>query len=204
MAKMENRNNNIVNFDFHIEDLVGEEFSRGSILVDSDMNLHVRVNKGVLPKIDEIFLILLGHKDGYRAIARAMGFKRKYPYRVDVREGFSGCRDYKLVSAIPVATGIYKKEVKAKLHVSMENKLNDVDIVEGVFLPDFLAFFMVHDDFTMKTIEKIIHASNGYGFRANIRFMRNLQRKCYGRAFGYNRPSLVPEALLEKEGFVYD
>lgn len=206
MAKMtEMINKPVANFDFHVEDLFDGVFSRGSILIDRDMKIHVHVHKGSIPKFDEIFLILLGHPDGYRAIARALMFKRKHPYCIDVREGFSGCRDYKLVSAVPISEGTYRKEVKSCLHVSMNDKCNDQDVVNGVFLPDLLAFLRRDQPaFVIDSIEYMISGKSDYGFRASIRFMRNLQKKCYGRKFGYNRPSLISESFLEEEGFIRD
>ena len=209
MAKMVERfnemNSPICNFDFHLEDLFDGIFSRGSIIIDQDMIMKVVVNKGSVPKFDEIFLILLGHADGYRAIARALSFKRKYPYKVEVRIGDSGCRDYKLVSAVPISDETYRKEVKSRLHVSMYGKCNETDIVEGIFLPDLLAFLgKDQPSFVTDSIEYMISGRSDYGFRASIRFIRNLQKKCYGRKFGYNRPSLIGEDFLETEGFVKD
>ena len=203
MATMENHNQSLANFDIHMEDLVDGGFTRASILIDENLHMKVFINKGQVPEFDHLFLALLGHPDGYRAIARALQFKRVHPYKIEVREGFSGCKDYKLISAKKI-NGVYRKEVKAKLHISMYDKVNGNELEEGMFLPDLLEFlFEDGPDFFEDTIKYMVSGKSDYGFKASIRFMRNLQKKCFGRKFEYNRPSI--ETFLKKEdGWKFD
>ena len=207
----------ICNFDFHVEWEKRPAFSKhsygwwdeekwckGSMMVDNDLRLRVKVNRGSYPYVRDLAFILLGHEDGFEAVKKALDFKRKFPYKVEYREGkLTGARDYRLVSAVPCGD-VHVREVKARLHVSMYDKLNDCDIEKGIFLPDLIAFMRVHDEFLkegLEELEKNLDKKEEILARVKV-FVKNEAKMS---TLEYWRPSFIDELLIGGEnGWMLD
>lgn len=144
------------NFDYSIEWDAGKEnefrpawdeakYGRGSIMIDEDLVICINHQGGSYPRIRELGLIMAANPDGLVAITKALQFKRKNPYKVEFREGPSGARDYRFVSATPHGN-VYVKDVKCRVHISMNDKFNEHDVRKGVFLPDLVVILCMHDE----------------------------------------------------------
>lgn len=203
----------ILNVDFHIErkecrlgpsywQWQENGFSRGSLYVDKHFYVRVVNNKGSIPEFVELLHVLAGSKRGVRVLQDAFKFKRKNPYRIDVRVGDSGCFDYSLISAREIDDGVWIKEVKTRLHISMYEKCNYTEQLEkGIFLPDLLAILK---QFKPDAYEFLRRTVSHYGRRKAASIIRYHAKKVERRYIKYNHPSIIIDVGMHNSGWIKD
>lgn len=97
------------------------------------------------PYVEEVLYVLLRNKRFVRLMKwYDNNYIRKNPFYVSKREGLSGAIDYKLLVAYPIkGTGYYKIKSVAKIHISMNHKLNQG--IPEMFIGDFLEIIRSDD-----------------------------------------------------------
>lgn len=192
----------ILNMDFHIQRKEEDSFSRGSIYVDKYLWLRAVYNQGSIPDFVELLLVLAGSKRGVRVLRQAFKFKRKNPYCVGYQEGLSGCREYSLISARKIDGGVWVKERKCTLHISMYGKCNYEEQLErGIFLPDVLAILK---QYKPEEYESLKHTVFHYGRRKAASIIKYYSKKVERRYIKYNRPSIIINVNMHNSGWIKD
>lgn len=178
------------------------KYGRGSIAIDEDMKIHINHMAGSYPTVQEIACVIMGHKDGYVAVKKALEFRRKNPYRVEYRVGMSGAHDLKLVSATKYGDK-YVREIKCRMHISMYEKLNAHDVRNGIFLPDLIAILCRYDNWFAQRLEAL--KTTKFGSHKVCELTRRLASQC-GMRIEYRQGSTITEADIQDEmqGWIID
>lgn len=171
-------------------------YGRGSVAIDEDMKIHINHMAGSYPTMQEIAYVIMGHKDGYVAVKKALEFRRKNPYRIECRVGMSGAYDFKLVSATKYGDK-YVREIKSRIHISMYDKFNAYDVRIGIFLPDLITMLCSYDGWFAERLEAI--KTTKFGSHKVCKLTRRLASR-NGMHIEYRQGSTLTEADIRDKG----
>jgi hypothetical protein len=114
------------------------ESSRGRVAVKINGHgyLEMKTAGGKALPAELLFAVLDASHPGWRKVAEEQFFRNKDPWRVDIRQGMSGCLDFATRRLVDGDLAIVR--TTARLHVTMFGKIREAEGLLGELAPIFI------------------------------------------------------------------